>query len=173
MSPLRHILIWTATLFALWMTLSGEFDGFHLGVGLASAIGVAVITRPLLCLPPALGAEAGGLPLRRFLLYLPWLLREIVVAAVQVAWVVLQPRMPIAPRLVRFKAPLPHTLARLTLANSITLTPGTVTLDVDGDDFVIHALTEASAHSLEPGGVEGEMQRRVRAVFVGAGGGQR
>jgi multicomponent Na+:H+ antiporter subunit E len=97
----------------------------------------------------------------RVLKYGAWLAWEVVVSAVQVASVVLHPKMPIAPRLLRFQASLPHTLARLTLANSITLTPGTVTLEVDADEFVVHALTPASAAGLDAG----RMQARVAGLF--------
>jgi multicomponent Na+:H+ antiporter subunit E len=95
------------------------------------------------------------------MLYVPWLVWEIVASGLQVAYVVLHPRMPIAPGLVRIRVNLPHTLANLTLANSITLTPGTVTLDVDGDEFLVHALTPASARGIELG----EIQSRVATLF--------
>jgi multicomponent Na+:H+ antiporter subunit E len=61
---------------------------------------------------------------------------------------------------------LPHTLARLTLATSITLTPGTVTLDVDGDEFLVHALTLASANGLAPAAGEAAMPQRVAALYA-------
>jgi multicomponent Na+:H+ antiporter subunit E len=77
----------------------------------------------------------------------------------------LHPHMPISPRLVRFRIALPHTLARLTLASSITLTPGTVTLDVRDDEFVVHALTALSAQGLDPQAGGGAMQQRVAALY--------
>ncbi|HVR71964.1 MAG TPA: Na+/H+ antiporter subunit E [Vicinamibacteria bacterium] len=170
--PRRNTAIWTLALFALWVLLSGKLDALHLLMGAASAAVVAAVTRRLLALPPAIGPGATA-PLRpgvvlRFALFLPWLVLQIVQSSFQVAWVILQPRLPIDPRVLRLPTHLPHPLARLTLANSITLTPGTVTLDVDGDEFLVHALNEASAHSLLPGGEEGDMQRRIGRVF-GAG----
>lgn len=160
---LRHTLLWAAILFAFWVVLSGKLDALHLGMGVLSAGFVAWATRPLLALPPALGGP-GPAPVFsvRFLLYVAWLAGQIVVASLQVAYAVLHPRLPIEPRVVRMVAPLPHNLARLTLANSITLTPGTVTLDVEGDAYLVHALTAASARSVV---AEGEMPRRVRALF--------
>ncbi|MEE8130099.1 MAG: Na+/H+ antiporter subunit E, partial [Vicinamibacterales bacterium] len=68
-------------------------------------------------------------------------------------------------RLLRLRACYPHTLGRLTLANSITLTPGTVTLDVNGDEFLVHALTEASARDLE----RGTMPDKVSQLYGGDG----
>lgn len=152
-------------LFLFWVVLSGKFDAAHLGAGAVTAAVLAVAAGRLLQLSPAIGAADdtvfAAVRWTRVARYLVWLAWEVVISAVQVAWVVLQPRMPIAPRLLRFRANLPHTLARLTLANSITLTPGTVTLEVDSDEFVVHALTPGSAASLETGA----MRRRVAELF--------
>jgi multicomponent Na+:H+ antiporter subunit E len=156
-------------LFVLWIVLSGKLDAFHLLLGAGSALGISLGTRRLLLLPPALGSEAvspwAAFPWLRLIAYLPWLLGQIVVSSLQVAYVVLHPKMPIQPRCIRFQTPLPHTLARLTLANSITLTPGTITLDVQDDTFVVHALTEAAARSLDPPAGNGALQRRVAALY--------
>lgn len=159
--------LWAVVLLAFWVVLSGKLDALHLGMGLLSVAFVVRAVRPLLALPPRLGGT-GPAPVlgRRLLLYFPWLVGQIVLSSLQVAWVVLRPRMPIAPRVTRLTSPLPHNFARLTLANSITLTPGTVTLDVEGDDYVVHSLTEASARSVSD---DAEMPRRVRALFEGAG----
>jgi multicomponent Na+:H+ antiporter subunit E len=96
----------------------------------------------------------------RFLAYVPWLLKEIVVANIQVARLVLDPRLPIDPVVVRFNTRLSTDLARTTFANSITLTPGPVTLDVEGSELVVHALTTAMADL-----AGGTMERRIAGVF--------
>ena len=167
MSHLRQVLPLALALFVLWLILSGKFDAFHVSMGAASALCVALGTRRLLLLPPDIGPPgtqfAKVLPLRFLLGYAPWLVWQIVVSSLHVAYVVLHPRMPIQPRLLRFDTAFPHVLAQLTLATSITLTPGTVTLDVDNDEFLVHALTDTSAQGLEPHG--GVMHRRVAALF--------
>jgi multicomponent Na+:H+ antiporter subunit E len=154
-----------ATLFAFWILLSGKLDAAHLSAGAAAALLIGVAAGRLWALPPTIGAAArhplSGLRWARVMLYVPWLVWEIVASGLQVAYVVLHPRMPIDPRLVRVRVKLPHTLANLTFANSITLTPGTVTLDVEGDEFLVHALTPASASAIELG----ELQRVVAALF--------
>jgi len=104
-------------------------------------------------------------PWLRLLLYVPWLIWQIVLSSLLVAVVVVHPKMPIQPRLVRFRTQLPHDLARLTLATSITMTPGTVTLDVQGDEFLVHALTETSAQALIPVEGEGSMQSQVLSLY--------
>jgi multicomponent Na+:H+ antiporter subunit E len=155
----------SAVLFAFWILLSGKLDAAHLSAGAVAALLIGLAGGRLWSLPPAIGAAARhpfqGLRWARVMRYVPWLLWEIAVSGVQVAYVVLHPRMPIAPTLLRVRCQLPHTLARLTLANSITLTPGTVTLDVDGDEFLVHALTPASARGIEVG----KIQSRVATLF--------
>jgi len=155
----------TAALFLTWALLSGHFDAAHLGAGAAASLVIAVVTSRLWALPPTIGPTAlrpfGDLRWGRGLRYLGWLMIEIAASGAQVAYLVLHPRLPIDPQFVRFRTRLPHTMARLTLANSITLTPGTVTLEVNGDDFVVHALTPASAKAI----AKGEMQDRVAALF--------
>lgn len=154
----------STVLFAFWMMLSGKFDGFHLALGLLSSMGVAMATAKLGLLEPATQGWHFK-TWRGWAAYLPWLVYQIFDSALQVAKVVLAPRMPIDPHLIEFDCALPHTVAHLTLANSITLTPGTVTLDHEGETYTIHALTVAAGASLTPPEGEGEMQRRVAELF--------
>lgn len=169
-SRLKQILPLAIVLFGLWVVLSGKFDAFHLLLGVGSAVGVSLGTRRLLLLPPAIGSESvhpfAAVPWLRLAAYLPWLLWQIVLSSLHVAYVVLHPRMPIQPGFIRFRTALPHPLARLTLATSITLTPGTVTIDVQDEEFVVHALTAAGAQSLDPPAGNGAMQRRVAAIYA-------
>lgn len=163
MIPLAILLV------AFWVVLSGKFDAFHLGIGVVSAVWIAYGTRHLLLRTPAIGPDdrhpLTALSWGRLLLYVPWLAWQVMLSSLQVAWLVMHPKMPISPCVVRFDTALPHELARLTLANSITLTPGTVTLDVEGDAFVVHALTTRSAAVLAPATGQGRMQRRVESLY--------
>ncbi len=165
--PLLQYVPQAGALFAFWVILSGKLDVFHLSAGAIVTLAVVWGTAWLYKLEPAIG-PANTHPLAalpgRFLYYLPWLLWQIVIASVQVARVVLDPRLPIDPKLVRFEHKLPHNMARLTLANSITLTPGTVTIDVEADEYLVHALTPDAAEPYEPGG-EAMMQRKVSQVY--------
>lgn len=152
------------SLFIFWCVLSGKGDAFHLALGAASAAATAWAARRLWRLNP----EMTPLPLRawpRWPGYLAWLALQVVISSAQVAWIVLQPRLPISPRLVRFRRRLPHPMAYLTLSSSITLTPGTVVVDFEGGEYTVHALTEEGARGLFDGGSEGEMPRRVAALF--------
>ena len=151
-------LIFFGVLFSLWVVLSGKIDVFHLGIGAVTAAWVAFLARNLIRQPPAIGGspEHPFQDVRWFRLarYLPWLLWQIALSSIQVARVVFDPELPIEPRSIHFKTGLPHTLARLTLAQSITLTPGTVTLELEGDDIFVHVLTSEAADELKRGSIQ-------------------
>jgi multicomponent Na+:H+ antiporter subunit E len=150
-----------------WVVMSGLFDALHLGSGVLAAALVATLTvgverrgswsRAAAAAPLFRASPTWG----RFLVYLPWLLFQMVRSAVQVAAVVVHPRMPIRPTLIRLRSGLRGDLEQTTFGNSITLTPGTVTLDVQDGEFVVHALTEAAAEDL----LAGTMERRVAWTF--------
>ena len=143
-----------ALLFASWIFLSGYFTPFLLGAGLACSVAVFLFARRMAVIdartfPVHLGVAA--------LLYWPWLVKEIAKSAWDVAWIILQPRLPISPCWIRVKPTQRTTIGRVTYANSITLTPGTITIEADGDEFVVHALTREGAAGL----ATGDMDRRV------------
>jgi multicomponent Na+:H+ antiporter subunit E len=102
----------------------------------------------------------------RMLLYVPYLFWEIARANIEVAYIILHPSLPIDPSMAQFSPALPPGLPATTLANSITLTPGTVTVDVRGRDFYIHSLTKSSEEAL----YDGALERAVRFVFFGRAG---
>jgi len=131
--------------FVLWLLLSGHWDAVHVGLGAAAAGLVAWLNRG----EEDVTALARALP--RMACYAPWLLVEIVRANLAVMRIVLDPRLPIDPVLVRVHAPGPGPLAVTTLANSITLTPGTITLDAEGGELTVHALEPGSADGIEAG----------------------
>jgi multicomponent Na+:H+ antiporter subunit E len=97
------------------------------------------------------------------LFYVPYLLYEITKANLQVAAVILHPRLPIAPRMTRLESAVWGSLPVTTLANSITLTPGTLTVRVEGRNLLVHSLVPASREGL----FDGSLERAVRFVFYG------
>jgi len=98
----------------------------------------------------------------RFIAYLPWLLIKIMVANLQVAYIVLHPRMPIAPALLQFQTRLQKNLARVIVANSITLTPGTITVGLNNGRYIVHVLVP----SLASGILESKIQNKVGEIFM-------
>ena len=141
-------------LFAFWLLLSGYFEPLLLTLGIASAIGVVWLAHRMDVI------DREGHPIHlgvRATTYWAWLLKEIVVSAWTVTRIILDPRLPISPRVVRVKATQRTTVGQVIYANSITLTPGTVSIEVEAGEIVVHALTREGAVSLE----EGDMDRRV------------
>lgn len=141
-------------LFGVWLVLSGHFDAAHIGYGILCSALVATLSTDLLI--PAPLSSRTLVVMGRLLLYVPWLLYEIVVANLHMVYLVCYPGR-IRPQIVHFQTDLRSDLARTILGNSITLTPGTVTLDVDDDKFTVHAVSDQAARSL----ATGEMEHRV------------
>ena len=143
-----------ALLVGVWLLLSGHYDPTLVTYGVLSSAGVVA-----LCVHLGI-VDAESVPVHLALgmvVYLPWLLKEIVVSNVAVARVILDPRLPIWPRLLRVDASQESEIAQVIYANSITLTPATITLDVRNRKLLVHALTRDSAAGL----LSGEMDRRV------------
>ena len=142
-------------LFALWLALSGYFNALQLGLGLAACALVIGLTARM--------RQPGVLFLRvnwRLFQYIGWLLREIFYSNLKVAQIILDPKLPIRPVLFWAPASQRSDIGRVIFANSITLTPGTLSLDIaeQGDQILVHALHEAMAW----GKVGCEMDARVR-----------
>jgi multicomponent Na+:H+ antiporter subunit E len=126
-----------------WLLLSGMYDLFHLSLGLFSVIAVLLINTRIRqynyydeMLP-----DAKNINIFRLLYFIPWLLLEVVLSSFKVAYLIIHPKMPIKAGIIRFKTNLPHMNAKVLLGNSITLTPGTVTLEIKEDDFLVHSMT--------------------------------
>jgi multicomponent Na+:H+ antiporter subunit E len=147
----------------LWVALSGKIDPVHLGFGAFSVALTAWMTRDLRVADTltARHRPLGRLSLGPALRYPFWLLKEIAVANVQIARLILDPRLPVDPVVVRFDSRLEGLLAHALLANSITLTPGTFTIDIRDGIFTVHALDAAGASATALGAMRG----RVAAVF--------
>jgi len=143
-------------LFVFWTLMSGMFTPFLLGLGVASVVAVAWLARRMEV------ADAEGHPahlrLVAVLSYWTWLAKEIGLSGMRVARIILDPRLPISPTLVRFQPAQKTAVGLATHANSITLTPGTITVQANHHEFLVHALTRDGA----AGVVESEMNRRVR-----------
>ncbi len=156
---IKHFIATSIIVFAFWILLSAHFDRFHVGAGVICALIVAYGSHDLLF------TGTGNHTLTktmRFIAYLPWLIYQIVLANIDVAKRALSPRMPIDPRVVTFKTILRSDVARTALANSITLTPGTVTIDIVDDVFYVHAIAKEPADDL----LEGAMERRIAHIFM-------
>lgn len=140
---------------AAWLLWSGHFaEPFLLLLGVLSILGVIFFAQRMEILDDE-GAPIGlGL---RPISYSLWLAKEIVEANIEVTRLILDSKLPIHPRLIRLKANQKTELGRVILANSITLTPGTVSVDMHGDRIWVHALSYEDAEE----DLSGDMGRRV------------
>ena len=151
---LKHAFNLTLFLFAIWLLLSGHYTPLLLVLGgLSTLLVVFLATRADL-----IDRETHPVLLKpSVLLYWFWLARKIILSNIDVARCILAPGLPISPNIFTVRAFQKTDLGRVTFANSITLVPGTVAMDVDEDVITVHALTQDAATDLK----HGEMNRRV------------
>ena len=150
--------ITTIVMFSFWILLSGEFTFILITSGVVASLIVAYLSHDIFIGKADLKTETGRV--FRFMKYLPWLLWEIILANFEIAYLVLSPKPLVDPQLVRFKPDLKTDLGIVTLAHSITLTPGTVTVEANEKEFVIHAIWHKSAEGI----IGGEMQQKVKKI---------
>ena len=157
-------------LFAFWLLLSGHYQAKYIVIGALAAGLVTLLSNDLFYLALRYGERAEPkiqlvlLQLWRFLVYLPWLLSRIIMANIQVAYLVLHPKMPIDPGLLVFRTRMKKGIAQVTLANSITLTPGTITTSLENGRYIIHTLKRPLAGELE----DATMQNKIARVYLEA-----
>ena len=152
--------------FVFWLILSGKLELKYLIFGLVSAALVTFVTQDLL--EPQQGQRKARSSVAEFLkagwrlfFYLLWLIYEIVKSNIQVAYIVLHPKLPVNPGLLRFSTRLQSRMGQIILANSITLTPGTITVDFTEGTYLVHALVPEAAGAL----LEEKMQAKLEAIF--------
>jgi len=148
-----------------WLLLSGRI-GVQYMIFMAVSVGMVVLMNP----ERPFGSRAPGVPrggseivrgAGAFLRYLVWLLRSIVVANFDVARRILDPRMPIRPKLMVFHTAIRSDVGQVMVANTITLTPGTVTVDLQRGHYLVHALHPDTAGAV----VSGEVESMVAPIF--------
>ena len=155
----RTLILKTIGLFGLWVLLSGKLDAFHLSVGFLGAALIAWVNTE------SRNLDEPPLPLARLVLYLPWLFWEIVKSSLNITKIILDPKLPINPRLIQYRTNLGSNPAVVLLGNSITLTPGTVTIEVSSSELEIHALDDLSSNGLE----SRTMERKIAEAFHSRG----
>lgn len=163
---LRHrgLILQILLLSAIWLILSGRTDAVYLFWGVVSVAFVIWLSAKLHSIPLSEKEPCGTtrIIIPRLIVYLFWLVWQIIKSGTYVAYLILHPKMPIDPMIVRFTSKQPNVLARVILGNSITLTPGTLTLDIEDDLFTVHALTQEVEEEL----VSGDMEARVARLYM-------
>lgn len=145
----------TLALFSVWLVLSGKYDILHLVLGFMASSGVAWLNTGFPHSP------FHHFPWARVMLYSPWLFLRVVESSVHLTKLILNPSLPIEPRLITYRSHLKHRGAIVLLGNSVTLTPGTITVELNGNEFLVHAIDEAAGNDL----TTGRMERKIARVF--------
>jgi len=146
---------------ATWLILSGQFDSFHISLGIVSSLIVAWLSGDLLFKNPIQKGFIGRTV--RFVIYIPWLIVQIFIANLHILKIVFHPRPLeiIDPKIVKFNSKLSGQMPLYILGNSITLTPGTVTIFVNVfGTYTVHAIDQQSAEALP-----GEMENKIDRIF--------
>ena len=162
---MKYRLKCTTILYIFWIMLSGHFEPKYLIIGLLAAAAISYVCVPLLFIKDRNEEPYCVLDMNliKFTGYWIWMFKEICKSSIGVAKVVLKKKMPIQPQLVKFRCVYCNPVAITMLINSIILTPGTVTIDVQEEStvFVIHALTDEAAQGI----LDGTMQTKIGRIF--------
>ena len=141
---------------AAWLVWSGDRDTLLLSFGALSCFFVVAVCLRMGVVGRPSSAVSIGL---HHLSYVPWLFREIFKANIHVSRIILDPKLPIRPHLIRVEASQRSELGQVIYANSITLTPGTISLDIRDNGILVHALTDEAADGLKLGEMNGRVAR--------------
>ena len=131
----------TMGFFLIWLLLSESFDKFSVGLGLVAASGVAWFNTDR-------STSRFTIPRLRIVWYFLWLVGRILQSGFHLSVLILHPALPIDPKLIRYRTKLREEAGIVLLGNSITLTPGTITVEVNSQDLVVHAMDDKSAHDV-------------------------
>jgi multicomponent Na+:H+ antiporter subunit E len=155
-----HGLSMMASLMLFWLMMSGDFSRLNLALGIASALLVVAISRRM----DVFDQESQPFHLTpRLPMYWGWLAIKVIKSNLDVTRRIWTPGCPISPNVANLRISQETALGKVIYANSITLTPGTVSLKVEGDEILVHSLSLADIATLQ----QGEMDRRVRELECG------
>lgn len=129
-----------------WLILSEHFDLFHISLGVISIITVLLFNSKVRNFEFFPEPENTTYKFKAFRLfsYLPFMFWDITISSFKIAYLIIHPKMPVKTVLIKFKSKLPDMTAKVLFGNSITLTPGTLTLQIKNDEFLVHSLTSDS-----------------------------
>lgn len=156
---LRRKVLLSLLLFVFWIILTASFAAYDLVLGAVCSALVATISFTILA--HTLDPRITPLVMLRFPFFALALIVEIIKANIDVALIIINPRLPIDPRIVEYQTFLPDDLPRTVFADSITLTPGTVTVELEGDRLYVHCLAEQHQEGL----LAGKLERKVAWLF--------
>jgi len=139
----KGLLIPFLILLLFWILLNGSVAADTLIVGALAAFLITLFfRRGLACITEFRFTPRAFVAAAQFLVYFG---KEMIKSNFKLAAIVLNPALPINPGIVKVRTKLKSPMARLLLANSITLTPGTLTIELDGEWLYVHSVTAESA----------------------------
>ena len=148
----------TCAFFLIWLLLSESFAGLHVALGVVAAFGVAWLNTER-------SSTRSSIRGWRMLWYCPWLVGRILKSGFHLSMLILHPALPIDPKMIRHRTELQDDGSIVLLGNSITLTPGTITVEVESQDLVVHAMDDSSADDI----TSRRMEQRIDSVFIARG----
>ena len=160
MKPSYHstLTLKTCAFFLIWLLLSASFHIFHIVMGVVVAFGVAWLNTQRT-------STRSSIRFWRMLWYFPWLLGRVLLSGLHLSVLILHPALPIDPKMIRHRTKFQDDGSIVLLGNSITLTPGTITVEVDSQDLVVHAMDDSSADDV----INRSMEQRIDGIFVAKG----
>ena len=146
--PVKHIISLGALLFALWLGLSGQLNTLMLSLGLVSTLLVVYLAHRMDVIDKEIYPAHMTVLLLRFWMFLA---REVIVANIDVIKRIFRPGKNISPQLFELPLTLKSDLSRVIYANAITMTPGTVSVNLDKKTITVHTLSIEAADELRSG----------------------
>jgi multicomponent Na+:H+ antiporter subunit E len=160
---LLNLFLSFVALMIFWLIMSGKFQAMQIAQGVVSVV-IVIAVNHRLKQHKFFEDELDDLSQLRFHytpFYVLWLVVEIIKAGLHVANIIINPGKSIETYVLKFRVDLPSAHAKMILGNSITLTPGTLTIDISGDHFTVHALTPKSFEGI----TSDEMPKKVLKLF--------
>lgn len=147
----------------IWIVFSGQFDAFHLTLGALSAAFVTAISSSFLFVDRSQGLGERLQQIVRLPVYFLWMLYQILLSNIHILKLALSPGgLPeVEPSLIRIKTNLKTDFGKWMLANSITLTPGTITISIEGDELLIHSISKVTTSGV----LDDSMERKIARIF--------
>jgi multicomponent Na+:H+ antiporter subunit E len=153
-----HITIWALILSVFWLLLSGMYNPLLLSFGMTSIVVVLIVLRRMENADKKRQQVGTGLRLIR---YIPWLIAQVLKSSIHVTKLIWGSPNKVSPTLAKINISNVPPNKRVLYANSITLTPGTLCVDLKGDELTIHALQKSSITELE----EGYMENKITSIW--------
>ena len=151
----EFLFIKAIALFVFWVLLSASFEWIHIVLGLIFSFATAWINSGHSPFVPKFRLWS------RILLYLPWHFYKIIQSSLHLSKLILHPALPIDPQLISVESKLHHHAAVVLLGNSITLTPGTITAEVDRNKLIVHAMDKTLAEDI----ISKQIESKIADIF--------